>query len=116
MSTRDARENAVSARPAAPARRAGRARPVMHQMWVNRPSLGTVACLLAVPGTANVLLGWPLWPTAAAQCSLWLLLMVAVSVHEVRHQAPAAPQHDEPDASGGHEVPTRWGTGEEEGR
>ena len=63
---------------------AGRGRLLMSRLWANRPQAGTVACLLAVPGAANVVLGWPVWLTAAVQWSLWLLLMVTVSIAEVR--------------------------------
>ena len=73
------------------------------KVWDNRPNLGTVACLLAGPGAANVLLGWSLWWTAAVQWSGWLLLMLAVSLAEARRtdtdDAPThpgtAPQEDD---------------------
>ncbi|MFI0451205.1 hypothetical protein [Actinomadura sp. 6N118] len=84
-----------------------RVRAVLARLWANRPTLGTLAFLLAGPGIANVLLGWPLWWTAAGQWSLWLLLMLAVSITEARRPAPAT-DHD---PTTGHSVPSHLGTG-----
>ncbi|KAB2347252.1 hypothetical protein [Actinomadura rudentiformis] len=84
-----------------------RVRAVLARLWANRPTLGALAFLLAGPGVANVLLGLPLWWAAAGQWSLWLLLMVAVSITEARRPAPPA-DHVRP---GGHDVPSHLGTG-----
>ncbi|WP_301175410.1 hypothetical protein [Actinomadura geliboluensis] len=54
------------------------------RLWANRPSLGTLAYLLAWPGVLNVLLDAPLWLAAAVHWSLWLLLLVAMSIIEAR--------------------------------
>ncbi|XVQ08111.1 hypothetical protein ACQP1W_36915 [Spirillospora sp. CA-255316] len=101
MSTR----HPSQARPASARPGPARARLVAARAWDNRPNLGTLACLLAGPGVANVVLGWPLWWTAAGQWSLWLLLMLAVSLAEARHPT-------------GHDVPSQLGTanGEEDDR
>jgi hypothetical protein len=56
-----------------------------------------------------VLLGWPLWWTAAGQWSLWLALMLAVSIIEARRTAPPPP----PTETG---TETGSGAGEEGGR
>ncbi|WP_344278007.1 hypothetical protein [Actinomadura napierensis] len=80
-------------------------RRLAGRLWANRPSLGTLACLLALPGVGKVLLGWPLWWTAAGQWSLWLALMLAVSIIEARRTAAPPP----PTGTGS-------GAGEEGGR
>ncbi|GAA2631003.1 hypothetical protein SMC26_23670 [Actinomadura fulvescens] len=85
-----------------------RPRAVLVRLWANRPTLGTLAFLLAGPGIANVALGWPLWWTTAGQWSLWLLLLVSVSIIEAR-RAPLPANHDD-DVPSGHDVPPDLGT------
>ncbi|WP_021592047.1 hypothetical protein [Actinomadura welshii] len=81
------RPGPATARPG-PARNTARpAARLAGRLWANRPSLGTLACLLAIPGVANVVFGWPLWQVAAGQWSLWLLLL-AVSTAEARDTRP----------------------------
>ncbi|WP_067487434.1 hypothetical protein [Actinomadura hibisca] len=67
-------------------------REVAVQMGRNRPSLGSLAVQLAVPGTAHAVLGWPVWAVAAPLWGLCLLLVLFVSVAELRqppHNASA---------------------------
>ncbi|MFD0687351.1 hypothetical protein [Actinomadura fibrosa] len=69
-------------------RRPGPVRRLAVRLWANRPTWGALAFLLAGPGVAKVVLGWPLWWTAAGQWSLWALLLVTVSIVETRRPAP----------------------------
>ncbi|MEW2353058.1 hypothetical protein [Spirillospora sp. NPDC029432] len=100
-----ARNRPDSSRPAA--RPPGPARRLAARLWANRPSLGALACLLAGPGIANVVLGWPLWPAAAAQWGLWALLLVTVSITEARRPTSLTAE----DTRDGHKVPSHLGTG-----
>ncbi|MFI6516975.1 hypothetical protein ACIBF1_15580 [Spirillospora sp. NPDC050679] len=98
----------VKAWPSGRPVRSGRFRRVLGRLWANRPTLGTLAYLLAVPGIVNLALGWPLWWVAAGQWSLWLVLMMAMSFVEARHPAPSA-GHERIDGAGGHDVPPHFG-------
>ncbi|MBA8953947.1 hypothetical protein ACFQU9_44315 [Actinomadura namibiensis] len=74
------------------------ARAVAVQMGRNRPSLGAVAFLLAVPGAAHAVLGWPIWTVAAPLWGLYVALMLFVSIAELRQSSAVAPPADSPAA------------------
>ncbi|WP_067812314.1 hypothetical protein [Actinomadura kijaniata] len=68
------------------------------QMVRNRPSLGAVAFLLAVPGAAHAVLSWPIWTVAAPLWGLYVALMLFVSITELRHPPAVTPSTDSPAA------------------
>ncbi|WP_067812650.1 hypothetical protein [Actinomadura kijaniata] len=73
------------------------ARALAVQMVGNRPSWGAVAILLAVPGAAPAIAGWPIWAVAAPLWGSCLLLMLFVSVVELRQPLPESPGLPGPD-------------------